>query len=213
MKKAILNDIITVYRKVHSFFKGRFMSIRGENSRSKILAVARTLFAKKGYSKVTMQDICNEAGISRGGLYRHYSSTEEIFAAIIKRDEEDALDFLASAVKSKISGKDMLLTFLSLRSNSYQNPDSCIDNAIIEFASNSISGMDLLRNRANTSVHIVKEMIELGRNDGSFSCTDSEGAAKLILWSLEGMGKHSALFCLTNEEINTFISEIEFFLT
>ena len=30
-----------------------------------------------------MKDICMETGLSRGGLYRHYDSTQQIFSEII----------------------------------------------------------------------------------------------------------------------------------
>ena len=184
------------------------MSIKGDNSRNKILISARTLFAKMGYSRVTMKDICEASGFSRGGLYRHYSSTEEILTAIIKKDEEDALDFLASAVKNKVSAKDMLLKFLEIRINIHLNPDNCIENALSEFAQNSVEGKELLKNRALTSIGIVKEMLEYGCSDSSFNCKDVETTAKMILWTLEGIGKHNLLIPLSSDDTSKIVSFI-----
>ena len=184
------------------------MSIKGDNSRARILSIARKLFAQKGYSKVTMQDICTAANISRGGLYRHYSSTEEIFSAIIRKDESDALDFLAGAVLDHVPGEIMFKTFLKLRINTLLDPDTCIDNAISEFAANSRAGKDLLIERANNSIQILTEMLELGLTDGSFKCRDCKSASKMILWTLEGLGKHNALIPLTPEEADEYISII-----
>ena len=42
--------------------------------------------AEKGFKDVTMSDICEKSQLSRGGLYRHYSSTSEIFREIISED-------------------------------------------------------------------------------------------------------------------------------
>lgn len=184
------------------------MSVRGDNSRTKILKSARKLFAEKGYSKVTMQDICTAAEISRGGLYRHYSSTEEIFSEIIRKDESDALDFLSSAVLDHVSGELMFKTFLKLRINILLDPEECIDNAISEFAANSVVGKELLIERANNSIQILTEMLELGCTDGSFKCSDCKAVSKMILWCLEGLGKHNALIPITKEEADTFVSMI-----
>ena len=48
------------------------MPSKGEQTRQLILSTAKQLFSQKGYAVVTMKDICDEIGLSRGGLYRHY---------------------------------------------------------------------------------------------------------------------------------------------
>ena len=47
---------------------------------------AYRLFAEKGFKAVTMTDICEKTGLSRGGLYRYYSGTEEIFSEILSEE-------------------------------------------------------------------------------------------------------------------------------
>ena len=48
------------------------METKGERTRREILGVAKTLFSERGYKDVSMQDICNGTGLSKGGLYRHF---------------------------------------------------------------------------------------------------------------------------------------------
>ena len=51
-----------------------------------ILDVSTRLFIEKGYEKTTIQDIVNELdGLSRGAIYHHFRSKEEIIDAVIKR--------------------------------------------------------------------------------------------------------------------------------
>lgn len=40
------------------------------------------LFAREGFNKITMKDICEATGMSRGGLYSHFGSTREVFDSI-----------------------------------------------------------------------------------------------------------------------------------
>lgn len=51
------------------------MSLKGEKTKQDIREKAYQLFAEKGFKAVTMKDICELTGLSRGGLYRHYEST------------------------------------------------------------------------------------------------------------------------------------------
>ena len=59
------------------------MSSKGEKTKQDIREKAYQLFAEKGFKEVTMKDICERTGLSRGGLYRHYESTEQIFLEIV----------------------------------------------------------------------------------------------------------------------------------
>src|SRR5699024_5951446 len=47
-----------------------------------ILDVATHLFFEKGYDATSLQDIINETKLSKGAIYHHFSSKEEIFEAI-----------------------------------------------------------------------------------------------------------------------------------
>lgn len=178
------------------------MSIRGDLSRKRILEVARGLFAAKGFSAVTMQDICNNTGLSRGGLYRHYTSTAEVFADIINEEQVAAFAALENAKQLKVAPDKILFSFLRSRIGQLLKLESSIDNATAEFAARSELGRRLLQERAQASVQIITEILELGVAQGVFSCENCRAMALHIMWSLEGMGKHNALFPI-KEEIET----------
>ena len=54
--------------------------------REHILDAAEHCFARAGFHRTTMHDICKEAGISAGALYVYFSSKEELIAGISERD-------------------------------------------------------------------------------------------------------------------------------
>jgi AcrR family transcriptional regulator len=64
--------------------------------RSEILAAAQTCFARAGFHQTSMQEICAEAGMSPGNLYRYFRSKEDIIAGIAERDRAEAAQQLAS---------------------------------------------------------------------------------------------------------------------
>ena len=53
-----------------------------ERRRRQILDAAMVCFRRRGFHQATMQEICSEAGISPGALYRYFGSKSEIIAAI-----------------------------------------------------------------------------------------------------------------------------------
>jgi AcrR family transcriptional regulator len=64
--------------------------------RSEILAAAQTCFARSGFHQTSMQEICAEAGMSPGNLYRYFRSKEEIIAGIAERDRADTAQQFAA---------------------------------------------------------------------------------------------------------------------
>ncbi|MBE3591170.1 MAG: TetR/AcrR family transcriptional regulator [Firmicutes bacterium] len=52
-------------------------------TRERILAAAAAVFAAEGYSRATMDGIAQRAGLSKGALYFHFASKEELFLALM----------------------------------------------------------------------------------------------------------------------------------
>jgi len=56
-----------------------------EATKRKILEAAAKCFSKGGYAKTTMDKIAEEAGVSKGALYWHFRSKEELFVELKQR--------------------------------------------------------------------------------------------------------------------------------
>ena len=64
--------------------------------RYEILEAAQTCFARSGFHQTSMQEICAQAGMSPGNLYRYFRSKEDIIAGIAERERaETAQQFAA----------------------------------------------------------------------------------------------------------------------
>ena len=67
---------------------------RQADRRDEILGAAQRCFVRSGFHQTSMQEICAEAGMSAGNLYRYFPSKEAIIAGIAERDRaEVAQDF------------------------------------------------------------------------------------------------------------------------
>ena len=54
-----------------------------------ILNTAQRLFVEIGYEKTSMQNIMDETGLSKGAIYHHFKSKEEIFNVVAERIGEE----------------------------------------------------------------------------------------------------------------------------
>jgi AcrR family transcriptional regulator len=70
---------------------------RQTDRRSEILAAAQRCFVRSGFHRTSMQEICAEAGMSPGNLYRYFPSKEAIIAGIAERDRAEVAQEFAAA--------------------------------------------------------------------------------------------------------------------
>jgi len=61
---------------------------KSQAMREKILNTATQLFIQKGSEKTSMQDIAQTAGISKGAIYHHFKSKDEIVLGVMRSRQE-----------------------------------------------------------------------------------------------------------------------------
>lgn len=145
-----------------------------------ILEESHKLFAVNGYKSVTMSDICNATGLSRGGLYRHFSGTDEILQRLIgtiapyKEDIEEGVPAVAILDKHLKSFEE------SLMKKEYN-----LALAILEYA--SVSDREFFDSGNAQSVNMWRDIIEYGIKTGEFrEGLDPTQAAEVILYLTQG---------------------------
>lgn len=72
---------------------------RGDR-RQTILDAAERCFARSGFHQASMNEICLEAGMSPGNLYRYFPSKEAIIVGIAERSRAEAAESFADAAKA-----------------------------------------------------------------------------------------------------------------
>lgn len=71
-----------------------------EQTRENIIDAAARLFLEQGYEQTSIQDLLDELKLSKGGLYHHFKSKEEILTAVMQRRAEYALHRLHEVLQS-----------------------------------------------------------------------------------------------------------------
>ncbi len=75
------------------------MSVPDHSIDPRILESAKNHFLKNGFQKASLKEICREAGITTGALYKRYKGKEDLFYACVK----ETLDAIDSVIVSRSS--------------------------------------------------------------------------------------------------------------
>ncbi|OBB46906.1 TetR/AcrR family transcriptional regulator [Mycobacterium sp. 852002-51961_SCH5331710] len=73
---------------------------RLEHTRSLLLDAAEDVFAEKGFTAATLDDIAYAAGYTKGAIYKHFSTKEELFLAVSDRYWRRYFDNFAEVMAS-----------------------------------------------------------------------------------------------------------------
>lgn len=73
-------------------------SRRREHTRARLLTAAEAVFADKGLGRVTVDDLVNAAGFTRGAFYSNFASIEEVFFAVFRELSEAMIDTVRTVV-------------------------------------------------------------------------------------------------------------------
>lgn len=77
----------------------------GQIKKKKIREAAKKCFLTKGFQSTTMEDVITEIGMSRGGVYHHYASTNEMLKDLML-DGNDYRNSLINEYLENNRGKD-----------------------------------------------------------------------------------------------------------
>ena len=70
----------------------------GSQRREQLIGVGRKLFAKKGYEAVSVEEIANEAKVSKPVVYEHFGGKEGLYAVIVDREMNNLLNRIVSSL-------------------------------------------------------------------------------------------------------------------
>ena len=187
------------------------MNRRGTETRRLILKKSYPLFAEKGFKEVTMKDICECTGLSRGGLYRHYDSTSQIFAEILEELLKRQEDEFSEKIKKKESAICILNDVLERYRLEMLDSGNSLSVAIYEFY--SLPQSEHIPNALLEQYLLSKEMwsrsIQYGIEQQVFKQVDIPAVFDLIVFSYQGVRMYSRLMPLDKDIPDRIVRQIK----
>lgn len=182
------------------------MGEKGMQTRKVILAKAYGLFARKGFKEVTMKDICTECGLSRGGLYRHFSSTANILETIFEEmSASDNIDFFQRTGTGE-NAVAILDDILVKYEKEMLDSANSLSLAIYEYS--QYTGDAFWAARSLAARDKWNRLIQYGIDRGEFKPADPGQITDLILYAYQGARMWSTIFPLPSSVPHNIITVI-----
>ena len=162
---------------------------KGEKTRQRIVAEAATLFNQRGFQGGSMAELMEATGLEKGGIYRHFSTKEELAAEAFDYAWQAATDVRLQDLDSIPNSVDKLKRFMA---NFVQRrpsvPGGC---PLLNTAIDADDGNPILRERARGALRqwqgILSDIVNAGLERKEIrSGIDPKKLATLIIGSLEG---------------------------
>jgi AcrR family transcriptional regulator len=96
---------------------------RAAMTRNLLLNAAEQVFARVGYEKAQVEEIAEAAGFSKGALYAHFKSKEDLFLALYEKKTAGSLAKLRHALDSAPTRKGKIDAFRSFYINLSKEKD------------------------------------------------------------------------------------------
>ena len=147
-----------------------------------ILAVSRRLFCEKGYENTSIQDIVdNLGGLSKGAIYHHFKSKEEIFAAVCDQIGQENVAYYDGILANK--GSSGLEKLRAIFRSAYANPNN---DMVVAMADKLVSDPKFLVNIIKENYELVAPLyiepaIRQGMADGSIKTDHPKQLAEVII--------------------------------
>ena len=145
----------------------------------KILEVSLALFNEKGYEKTTIQDIVNALGMSKGAIYHHFKSKDEIIEALSERcyHNDTQMELLRNA--SDKTGIEKLRAIIYRQIQNEEKKQ--IDTISINLWKNPKIFMSGMAENLSVNSQIVERILDEGMADGSIRQQDPLCAAQVLM--------------------------------
>ncbi|WP_341279503.1 TetR/AcrR family transcriptional regulator [Paenibacillus sp. FSL H8-0537] len=178
----------------------------GEETKRRIARAAKQLFLHKGYGAVSMNEVCDNAKVSKGSLYHHFPSKEQLFLEVVEEDSEQWRLAWDRKRERLATVEEQLYALAEHYAHDFQNP---LMKAMEEFSRSQVITQDVLDRLLlimNNASQACRDLIREGQASGIFVSGDEEELVLIVSSMMEGLGK--VYFTIDSEQQPERISKL-----
>jgi AcrR family transcriptional regulator len=157
-----------------------------EETHEALISAARVLFGQRGFAAVGTEEIVRSAGLTRGALYHHFISKEDLFRAVYEAVERDLVDQIAATALNAADPVE------ALRAGARAFLDACEDPAARRIAlidAPSVLGWEQWREIGlRYGLGLVQSTLEAAMEAGLIEPEPVRPLAHLLLGSIDEAG-------------------------
>jgi AcrR family transcriptional regulator len=157
--------------------------------KEKILEAALLCFNEKGYHKTSIDDIAIKGKISKGGIYYHFKSKDELFLKLFNFRLNRYIEQLKSYIQEE-SDPEKRIRILIQKWGLILKENEDFFKFCMEFSSMGAREKDIRKEMTSfykSSVETFSQIIKEGISSGEFENVDAERIARLIYFLSHGV--------------------------
>jgi len=160
---------------------------RGDEKRRLLVRAVREVVQRVGPRKTTLEDIAEQARVSRSTVYYHFPNKGEMFRAVIDHEISALQDALAGAVSEDATPDECLRTYVHTRAGLVRRLLTLYQ------VTTDMAGeyMAMARSRVDDFHEaerlLLAGLLRAGRDQGRFTLTDPDRLASVLQATLQGL--------------------------
>ena len=145
----------------------------------KILQVSQRLFSEKGYDNTKIQDIADELGMTKGAIYHHFKSKEEIMDVLGDTMFVNNNPFEIVKKRNDLNGLEKMKYVINLNQSNEQMIE--LTNQALPLLENPQILAKMFESNYQYLLPYWLELIEEGQKDGSIKTNQPKELAELLI--------------------------------
>lgn len=156
-------------------------------TRQKLIDIARQLFAKRGVTNTTMNDIAVASGKGRRTLYTYFNSKEEVYSAVIESELERLSDKLDEVAAMKMRPLDKVIELVYTHLSMIRETVVRNGNLRAEFFRNIWMVEKVRKKFDDYEIDLFCKVYQDGKADGEFDIDDVNLVADITHYCIKGL--------------------------
>lgn len=172
-----------------------------KETKEKIIAVSTRLFIEKGFEKTSIQDISGALEMSKGAIYHHFSSKEDIIDAV-RENKSDRVEETIEQWLNEIQAQSAKEKIIRLLEKDLTDQEAhSLDHAFSTQMKSSDFIVSTMKDSINKSAPIIANIMEEGNIDESIT-TDYPGECAEAFVLLFNIWCDPVIFKCSEEQLN-----------
>jgi len=186
------------------------MDKKSDAKRNLILTNAKKVFIRKGFATVTMKDIIEECGISRGGIYLYFQSVEQIFIHVIESHNQKKIKEARQYISENKSFEQMINEYLDKQKKRLMNLNNSLLIAMYEyrFANRCDNNREFFKAQFMYTKNIILSILNSGFAKNGID-RDTDSLASSIVLLIEGISMLAIAVGVSEDFIDSQIMSIK----
>lgn len=166
-----------------------------DERREQILAAARECFIRNGYAHTRVDDIADAAGLSKGGVYFHFTSKREIFDALLAAQQQRTQALIDNLEKVDVPAAVWIAELGQTLLARYTGAESDRRFLIVlaEMGMRDPEIQARIHDAHRRYIDAIRHRVQRGIDQGEFRDVDAEAAALFLKFLIDGIEQAVAL--------------------